>query len=80
MTTKADDNGPFKEFTFEDWLRDGFEGMCSRMNCKPVNLDTAEFEAHMRNSAREQLLAMRNLVDKFIDYIDEQPDDETSSA
>ena len=74
MTTKADDNGPFKEFAFEDWLREGFDGMCGRMKSKRAKLDTSEFESHMRNAAKEQLMAMRSLVDTFIDMVDKEDD------
>jgi uncharacterized protein YecA (UPF0149 family) len=78
MTTKgkADDNGPFKEFVFEEWLREGFEGIRSQVKFKRVKFDTSEFESHMRNAAKEQLLAVRSLVESFIDIFEEQESDQ----
>lgn len=73
MTTKrADDNGPFKEFEFGDWLFEQMEDFCGRMKCGKSRVDTTEFETHMRQAAKEQLLAMRSLVDGFIEIIDEK--------
>ena len=72
MATKADDNGPFKEFVFDEWLREGFKGMCGEMKFKPATFDTSEFETHMRNAAKEQLLAVRSLVESFIDIFEEK--------
>ncbi len=80
MTTKADDNGPFKEFTFEDWFREGMEGFCGQMRFKKGCVDASEFETHMRNAAKEQLLAMRSLVDSFIEVIDEEEGEETETS
>lgn len=72
MATKADENGPFKEFSFDEWLREGFEGMRNQMKFKRTKIDTTEFETHMRNSVKEQLLAMRSLVDSVIDVVEKK--------
>ena len=77
MTTKVDNNGPFKEFIFEDWLREGMEGMCNRMKIKKGKFNISDFETHMRNARKEQLLAMRSLVDSFITLVDDKPDEDT---
>ena len=73
--TKADENGPFKEFVLEDWLREGFEGICNQMKSKRVKVNTSEFEAHMRSAAKEQLMAVRSLVDSFIEVVDKDDKD-----
>ena len=71
MTTKrADDNGPAKEFVFGDWLFEQMEDVCGRMKCERI--DTTEFENHMRNAAKEQLLAVRSIVDGVIQVIEEK--------
>ena len=80
MTTKADDNGPFKEFTFEDWFREGMQGFCGQIKFKKGRVNTSEFESHMRNAAREQLLAVRSLVDSFIEIFDEGEGAETEAS
>ena len=72
MATKADDNGPFKEFVFDEWLREGFAGMCDQIKFKRAKFDTSEFETRMRNATKEQLLAMRSLVDSFIEIVEEK--------
>jgi hypothetical protein len=71
MTTRADDNGPFKEFTLGGWMREGLDGMCGQVYGRRVCSDMSRFESHMRNSAKEQLLAVRSLIDGFIERIDE---------
>ena len=80
MATKADDNGPFKEFDFEEWLREGVDGMRSRFKSKRTHFDTSGFETHMRNACKEQLLAMRSLVDSFIDIVEEKEEAKTKKA
>ena len=64
--------GPVKEFVFSEWLRDGVQGMRSKIECgleKRGKIDTSEFRAHMRNARKEQLLAIRSLVDSALDSI-----------
>ncbi len=69
MTNKhADDSGPFKEFLFGDWLSEQVEDICEQI--KKTQPDTSEFKTHTRNACKEQLLAVRSLVDCFIDLID----------
>ena len=72
MTQRAHDNGPFKAFDFEEWLRDGFRGMRGEFKWKKEGFDTAEFRAHLRNASKEQLLAVRSLIDSAIEFIDKQ--------
>ena len=79
MTERADDNGPFKEFTFGSWLRDGLDEMYCQTYGQRLRIETSRFESHMRNSAREQLLAVRSVIDGFIERIDEA-DAEASQA
>ena len=71
MTERADDNGPFKEFTFGSWLRDGLDEMYCQSYGQRFRIDASGFQRHMRNSAREQLLAVRSIIDDFIERIDE---------
>jgi hypothetical protein len=72
VATKTDDNGPFKEFDFEEWLRDGFKGMRSEFKGRKVQFDTSNFRTHLRNASKEQLLAVRSLIDSAIEFIDKQ--------
>ena len=72
MAKRADENGPFKGFRFDEWLHDEFEYCSGQMKFKKVKLDTSEFEAHMRNAAKEQLLAVRSLLDSVIDLVEGQ--------
>jgi hypothetical protein len=61
-----------EEFVFEDWLRDGIKGMrsqlehCLKSEARPARFDVSEFRQHMRNARREQLLAVRSLIDSAI--------------
>lgn len=70
MTDKATGNGPFKEFVFEDWLKEGIDGVCDQVRFRKESFDTSEFETHIRNAAKEQLFAMRSLMDSLIKYVD----------
>jgi hypothetical protein len=82
MTTKADNNGPFKEFDFAEWLRDGLKGIQAEMKGKKKEIfdfDTSEFRSHLRNASKEQLLAIRSLLDKAIETIEKQ-ESETKEA
>lgn len=67
---KADEGGPFKEFVFEEWLRDGIEGVRSKMEEKKAHFDPSNFRKHLRNAQKEQLLAVRSLIDSAIDFLD----------
>jgi hypothetical protein len=69
---KADAGGPFKEFLFEEWLRDGIEGMRSKMEQKKAHFDPSAFKQHIRTAKKEQLLAIRSLIDNAIDWLEEE--------
>ncbi len=75
MADKTTDNGPFKAFVFEDWLKEGIDGVSDRLREKKNTIDTSEFETHMRNAAKEQLFAMRSLMDSLIKYVDKDESD-----
>ena len=79
MPKRADENGPFKEFRIDEWLRDEFVGKCEEMGFKKTRLDTSEFESHMRKAAKEQLLAVRSLVDSFIDVVEGKEEKQAAS-
>lgn len=70
--TKADDNGPFKEFDFESWLRDGFKGCRAKIKRDVKTVRLADVPRHLRNSQKEQLLAVRNFIDKVIERLEEK--------
>ena len=72
MAEKAK-TGPVEEFVFEDWLRDGLEGVRSKIEKKTGGrFDTSGFHTHMRNARREKLLAVRSLIDSAIEFLDKQ--------
>ena len=52
-------------------MRESLDGMCGQAYSKRVCISTSGFESHMRNSAKEQLLAVRSLIDDFIERIDQ---------
>ena len=70
--TKADENGPFKEFDFEAWLRDGVEGFRRKVESDVKGFDLSDFRQHLRNAQKEQLLAMRNLIDKALERLEKE--------
>jgi hypothetical protein len=63
------DNGPVREFDFEEWLRDGVAGMRRKLKRQKREFNTSEFRTHMRNARREQLLALRSLIDSGLEFI-----------
>jgi hypothetical protein len=67
---KADEGGPFKEFVFEEWLRDGLEGIRHEMKQKRVEFNVENFRKHLRNAQKEQLLAVRSLLDSTIECLE----------
>ncbi len=77
MVNKKYDHQPVEEFVFEDWLRDGLNGFRQKMeDCMPSEakpFDTTEFREHMRNARKEQLLAVRSLLDSAIDWLGKGP-------
>jgi len=77
---KADEGGPFKEFVFEEWLRDGIEGMRQKMEQKKTHFDPSNFRKHIRNAQKEQLLAIRDLIDNAIGYVEKQEEKEEEES
>ena len=70
--TKADDNGPFKEFDFEAWIKEGMDGFKSRVEAEMHSFSFSGFRQHVRNARREQLLAMRSLIDGALEKLDRE--------
>ncbi|MBI1877214.1 MAG: hypothetical protein HYR94_03095 [Chloroflexi bacterium] len=76
---------PVEEFVFEDWLRDGMKGMRDKIESSMTGasrrrFDASEFREHMRNARKEQLLAIRSLLDSAIDWIDKQDESAKQEA
>ena len=84
MTQKTYNHEPVEEFVFEDWLRDGIKGMRekfdNRMSGKSKAFDTSEFRQHMRNARKEQLLAVRSLLDNAINWLDQKEESPKQEA
>ena len=75
MANKKYEHEPVEEFVFEDWLRDGIKGVRSKFEHRMKGegrVDTSEFRQHMRNASKEQLLAVRSLLDSAIDWLDKK--------
>lgn len=76
MAEKKYSHEPVEEFDFGDWLRDGVKGFRQKVeSCMPPesqNFDASEFRTHMRNAQKEQLLAVRSLIDNAIDWLDKK--------
>jgi hypothetical protein len=77
MADKAK-TGPTEEFVFEDWLRDGLKGIRSKIEKRSGRFDASDFRTHVRNARREELLAVRSLIDNAIDWLDKQGEKEKS--
>ncbi len=69
---KEDQEGPFKEFVFKEWLHDGLEGICGGMKHRRDRFDTSEFFTHMRNARKEKLLAVRSLLDNALAVLEKE--------
>lgn len=67
---RAGESAPAKEFTIEGWLRDGLDGIRSKVENRTGRFDTSSFRTHMRNARREQLLAVRSLIDSAIERLE----------
>jgi hypothetical protein len=83
MTTKKYSHQPVEEFIFEDWLRDGIKGMRERLESRipeGKRFNTSEFRSHMRNAQKEQLLAVRSLLDSAIDWLDKKEESSKPEA
>lgn len=66
---------PVESFEFEEWLRDGLKGFRAKVStCAQRQgqrqFDTSEFRQHMRNARKEQLLAVRSLIDSAVEWLD----------
>jgi hypothetical protein len=84
MTNRKYEHEPVEEFVFEDWLRDRIKGVRSkvehRMKGEGMDFDTSEFRMHMRMAGKEQLLAMRSLLDNAIDWLDKKEESPKQEA
>ncbi|MCB0208330.1 MAG: hypothetical protein KDJ52_03310 [Anaerolineae bacterium] len=69
---KADQGGPFKEFVFLDWLKEGIEGIYEEAKDAKEQFEPENVRRHLRNASKEQLLAVRAVIDNAIDFIDKQ--------
>jgi|YNPNPStandDraft_1061719.scaffolds.fasta_scaffold33178_3 hypothetical protein len=65
-----------KEFNFEEWLREGFQGLRASLRCRPPGLPE-EFKMHTRAARKEMLLAVRSLLDSAIRELEETPEPAT---
>ena len=83
MVNKKYDHQPVEEFVFEHLLRDGLNGFRQKMeSCMPGEakpFDTSEFREHMRNARKEQLLAVRSLLDSAIDWLGKGPNPDSKA-
>ncbi|MCB0192454.1 MAG: hypothetical protein KDJ65_10970 [Anaerolineae bacterium] len=70
--SKADQGGPFREFIFTDWLKEGIEGICEEAKDAKEQFEVENIRRHLRNASKEQLLAVRSIIDNAIDFIDKQ--------
>jgi hypothetical protein len=68
-----------KEFVFEDWLAEGIKGFKARFR-KGMGREFVpeEFQAHLRTSRKEMLLAVRSLIDAAIERTEEKPKKKTT--
>jgi len=69
---KADQRGPFREFVFEEWLKDGIDGVRGKMEQRKAHFDPSKFRQHIRAAQKEQLLAIRSLIDSAIECVDRE--------
>ena len=68
---RADAGGPFKEFVFTEWLKDNVEACCHKMKEGKEQLEPANVRRHIRNAQKEQLLAMRDMIDHALARLEE---------
>ena len=68
---RADAGGPFKEFVLTEWLRDCIEESCHKMKQGKEQLEPANVRRHIRNAQKEQLLAMRDMIDNALERLEE---------
>ena len=67
---RADAGGPFKEFVLTDWVREGIEEMCHKIKWSREQLELENFRKHVRNTQKERLIAMRNMIDTAIERLE----------
>ncbi len=85
MAEKKYSHEPVEEFVFEDWLRDGIKGVRSKIESRMYSegrsrFDASEFRAHMRNARKEQLLAVRSLIDSAINWLEQKEESPKQEA
>lgn len=84
MTQRTYNHEPVEAFEFEAWLREGLKGVRekfeSRMSSKRQAFDASEFRQHMRNARKEQLLAVRSLLDSAINWLDQKEENPKREA
>ena len=69
MRTRADNNGPFKEFEFGQWACDEFKQF--RAEAGPRRQARREkLRREMRHAAKAQLVAVRDLLDSVIETLE----------
>jgi hypothetical protein len=68
MKKRPTDNGPFKEFDFGDWFFGDWEPCEEQM--RHHNAHSQNFRNHMRNAIKEQLMAVREVIDGVIEELD----------
>ncbi len=59
-----------EEFSFTDWLVEGIEGITAKG--KSAAFLPQEFRSHVKAANREALLALRSLLDKAIEWFEEE--------
>jgi hypothetical protein len=68
-----------KEFVFEDWLAEGTRAFKAGFRKgRGKEFLPEEFQAHLRASRKEMLLAMRSLIDAAIERTEEKPKKKTT--
>ncbi len=63
-------NGPFQPFDPIDWWCETMREARRRVKAKERHFDTSQFRRHMLNARKEQLLAVRSLIDSGIEFIE----------
>jgi len=72
-------NEEAKEFVFEDWLAEGIRACKAGLRKgRGKEFWPEEFQAHLRASRKEMLLAMRSLIDAAIERTEEKPKKKTT--
>ncbi|MDM8519365.1 hypothetical protein QUF64_04905 [Anaerolineales bacterium HSG6] len=66
-------------FHFDDWIREGMSGFKTVFDetwekRDQAKVDMSDFKHHVRNIQREQLLAVRSIIDTALDFIDKKED------